>query len=179
MGRRYHDLCTSANETEAIELLRLSSALPIAFRQGSTPAGQAIVDGGLADNVPYLPVVSTDVEAIIIVLLSPDATLSADRIEQSLSWRWKSFCVPSLPPEAAVELYQDRFGARAIPDAKWFSGAPTLHGRHVVVIGPTSPLARFRRFPFLTGTLNLSRAARVKWFQQGYEDAMTALTARV
>ena len=54
---------------DALEALRLSSALPLVLSGSHTPAGDAIADGGVADNIPILPVLKSGAEVLLIVCL--------------------------------------------------------------------------------------------------------------
>jgi len=174
---QYIDICQAHDKEEAIEQLRRSSAFPLAFSQGRSTTGDSVVDGGLADNVPYLPVLSNDVDTIVIVLLSPDPSLSAESIATTLASKWRHYRTPWLDPKDAVTIYRDHVKFKPIDDERWFPGRPTTKGKRFVVIGPAAPLASFPRLPLLTGTFNLGRAIRATWFQQGYADAMKILTA--
>lgn len=166
----YFDLSTAPDKTQALDHLRLSAALPIAFQLGSSPLGARTVDGGLADNIPILPLLYTPADWIIIVALKPQP-FTYDSLRSWITSKWFDQHVPNLSEQDAVKIYRSTVRFKSINYKDWFPKSPQLAGKRFTVIAPQHPLAAFRRLPFLTGTLNLFRAAREAWFAQGFEDA--------
>jgi hypothetical protein len=149
--------------------LRVSAALPVAFPLGYSIHGEPVVDGGLADNVPILPVLRTGVDWIIIVDLKPQIMTAAE-LRAAVISKWVASCAASLSQGTATALYRQWLENEAINYDEWFPDQPDLSGRLVTIIAPARPLALLRHFPFLTGTLNPMRSLRKAWFTLGYAE---------
>lgn len=67
----YVDLCQLDSVDEALEVLRRTSAIPFFLESGITKGGDVVVDGGIVDNMPILPVLESGVDYVIVVWLSP------------------------------------------------------------------------------------------------------------
>lgn len=173
----YRDLCT-LSKADAVRALKATSALPYVFtnlqRQGRTGW---VADGGLADNIPVLPVLSTNTDVIVIVVLDPadretlskPATLEAFVAEQATS-QW----VGRLGRERATALYQ-RFMTTTTPDA--VEPPQRTITRDVIIVGPDKPLSLIDLpvLRFITGTLNTGAVTRRRWYVQGFRDAWRVL----
>jgi hypothetical protein len=165
----YVDLCAETNALQAIEHLRVSAALPVAFPLGYSVHGEPVVDGGLADNVPVLPVLRTGVDWIIVVDLKPQI-MTATKLRATVISKWVASCAPLLSESTATALYRQWVKNPVVNYDDWFSNQPDLSGKLVTIIAPPRPLALLRHFPFLTGTLNPMRRFRKAWFTLGYAE---------
>jgi predicted acylesterase/phospholipase RssA len=164
----YVDLCSVRDQHKAVEILRLSGALPWVFNSGSQ-AEQMVVDGGLADNLPILPVLLASLDLIVIVSLTPRSKMTLQILQDQLDALWRRQALPQLSDDEIVSLYRDLVRNRAstvIPDG------PQLRGNNIFVFAPEKPLAQWKMFPFLTGTMNFRSHVMEEWLQRGYDETI-------
>ncbi|MBI5818542.1 MAG: patatin-like phospholipase family protein [Verrucomicrobia bacterium] len=100
----YYDINTFTDKQRAIEVFRLTSALPMIFRMGLTPKEEMLVDGGLVDNVPVTPVLDAEAD-IVLVLLLDDRGLTSLEAKRHINRTWRLWRTPNLTQQAAQELY--------------------------------------------------------------------------
>ena len=150
----------------------MSSALPWVFRGGAS-AGGIIVDGGLADNMPVLPVAQTEVDCIVIILLTPNEGTTRNSLENRIRWLWREQYVSQASDQEIVEMYRKWVHFKY---SNLVPNEPGLRGKDILIFAPAKPLVTWRFLPFLTGTLNFSRMARRNWLQLGYRETLQRLS---
>ena len=171
----YHDVSTETAD-DALEALRLSSALPLFLSGSQTPAGDVIADGGTADNIPILPVLRSGAEVLLIVCLDRGdaAKLSSPGgIQAHVQSKYVPYWMHSLTEEQSTKLYRrhlDGVAAEALIER-----APSMHGLRAYVLYPEAPLETIPGLSFLSGTLNSSLPVRRKWLNQGFTETMRRL----
>ncbi len=159
-----------------IELLRLSAAIPFALPSGGSPTGDWVVDGGVVDNLPLLPVIQRGVKTIVILCLDPDGARKLRdpaRLQRKINDDLLAYRLEQLSAEKAKAVYEE-FGRDGLD--RWYSGC-ALTGIRFVVLGPGKPLPTLNVpfLRFLTGTLNQSVETRRKWMKQGYDETVAFL----
>ena len=182
----YYDLCALADSAEALESLRLSSALPLVLAGSQTSDGDTVADGGVADNIPILPALASGAEVLIVVcldradgkrLLTPEGL--REHVFASHTTRWLS----TLSAQKSREVYQAYrhldSGAQTGVPYELVENLPQLDGVRVYVLSPRTPLPTLDVWGlrFIFGTLNRSRCARRRWLIQGFVDTMRQLKA--
>lgn len=179
----YVDLCQADSTEDAVELLRQTSALPFILKGGTTKDGDKVVDGGIIDNLPITPVLTSGAEYIIVVHLRPFGGCEDERrncYDDHFRRTWKGWFLSTLSMDEAKILYQRWFGRwRSVGSSEFWDllpPMPILRDDQIITIAPRRALATVDWFGlrFLTGTLNLSVDARANWMKMGYQDTLNA-----
>jgi predicted acylesterase/phospholipase RssA len=160
------------------ELLLASAALPLGIFPPIHFDSKEYVDGGIADNLPIFPLVTLEqCSEVVVVALRPTR-------ENSLLTHWqgidRSLRRRALSMKQAEELYYaelDRRGGNR-NEAPQYEPPVTLRLRspeswpeQTVLIAPKRSLGTF-----LTGTMHFRARYAKRLLQQGYEDAITAIS---
>ena len=162
---RYQNLADCVDDAELRRYVIQSAALPEIFPRQRL-ADQPAVDGGLADNVPILPLLQqTTVENIVVIYLGPRP-----------SWRSEIRRIKGLARLLALQITDQR--AREVIAATERLGTewmPTLRSapplkRRLLRISPSVYLGGL-----VFGTMNFTRRKANKLIRLGYWDALCAL----
>lgn len=180
----YHDLCQARTDAEAIELIRLTSALPFAFPTGVSSSDEWIVDGGVADNTPILPVLKTGVDYLIIVFLDRKAGMRARDwgfLQTHVNATYEKYVLPRLSSDEASAIYRQvvrRFAGYGRHDL--FPAYTKLSKVKVIVLAPNRPLpiCNLPVLKLVTGTLNFCIPTRRRWLAQGFRETQNKLQGR-
>jgi predicted patatin/cPLA2 family phospholipase len=158
---------------EAFEALLASSALPLGIvASRRTKEGKRAIDGGVADNVPWFPLVDTfECDELFIVHCSPmrDWDDGLQRAAWKKADRLKRVVSAQIPKPETLNF--DASISRDVPTDIPFRDAPRWPSR-VVVIAPAKPLGNF-----VTGTLNFSHHASIQRLKNGYLTGRTKAAA--
>jgi predicted acylesterase/phospholipase RssA len=177
----YVDLCQLDTVDDVLQVLRHTSALPFILESGVTKDGHAVVDGGIVDNIPILPVLQAQVDYVIVVQLSPlraEGERLRDLYNKHLRATWKQWFLSKLSSERAQAIYQQWMNQWRDTGNREFwhllPESPTIRQEQILSIAPAKALASIDRFGlrFLTGTINLSVKARSEWMAMGFDDTL-------
>jgi predicted acylesterase/phospholipase RssA len=164
------------------EMLMLSGALPALF-PGQWAGDSAILDGGVADNLPLSPLLELGCSRIFVIYLNPRGTDKVDgRIFETIT---EGGVLAKIGWHARLAVLSKRFGnVRSLVEAgDWYALPWALEGdpllkfadnpqlcSELVHIVPSQDLGSF-----LTGTLNFT-GAKARWLiDLGYKDMCAAL----
>jgi predicted acylesterase/phospholipase RssA len=117
----YSDIGKITEKAQAIELFRLTSALPMIFKMGASPQGEMLVDGGLVDNVPIVPALDAGAEAVLVLLLD-ERGLNSFEVKAHINRTWRLWRTPDLSELDATEIYAtwiDRKGVFIMDDDEY------------------------------------------------------------
>jgi hypothetical protein len=146
-----------------------------------------ISDGGLADNVPLLPVLMGDVDYVVVIALNPSEAAiyrSPDQLRAHIQQLSRERWAARLTLEAANRYYSEYIrryedSPDHVPVADLLP--PEHHTKEigVIVLSPSRTLARIDLpyLKFITGTINSAIPSRRKWFATGYRDTLRSLRA--
>ncbi|MET4802838.1 patatin-like phospholipase family protein [Bradyrhizobium sp. LB11.1] len=153
---------------EAREGLLASSALPF----GIVPARRdnkhrRLVDGGMADNLPWFPFIEMFPCDEIIIIKCGKSDAWDDQASRQL---WQIKCRLTRVLEAKVRLppVTEPTVVHNDPPIEIPYQVPSHWPSKVTIIAPSEDLGTFR-----TGTLNFSNKSTTKWMNAGYEMART------
>lgn len=156
---------------EALEVLRLTSAIPFVFSIGLTVAEEVVVDGGLADNMPILPLLLMQLDYIIVVALDENAPRTISKLQKCVTTTWEQSWPAWIEADRVLEIFKTRMNGGDYESH--IPRCPQIRSGQVIMVIPEKPLPTcnvpFLRF--LTGTLNLRRETRQRWLTQGYEES--------
>jgi predicted acylesterase/phospholipase RssA len=164
------------------DLLLASAALPLGIFPPIHVDSKEYVDGGVADNLPIFPLMTLEqCSEVVVVALRPTQ-------EDSLLTRWqnidRSLRRRALSVKQAEELYYSELYRRggdryeATYEAPHYEPPVTLPLRspeswpeQTILIAPKRSLGTF-----LTGTMHFRARYAKRLLQQGYEDAIAAIS---
>ena len=164
------------------DLLLASAALPLGIFPAIHVDSKEYVDGGMADNLPIFPLMTLEqCSEVVVVALRPTQ-------EDSLLTRWqdidRSLRRRALSVEQATELYYWELYRRGgdLYEAKYEAPhyeppvilplrSPESWPEQTVLIAPKRSLGTF-----LTGTMHFRARYAKRLLQQGYEDAIAAIS---
>ncbi len=176
--------CDPSSRTLA---LLASAALPYGIVPSVRIEGESVVDGGVADNLPLLPMILKEkCDELIVVCLSP-LSGSASDVESSL----KNDCIGVLMMQRFARLSEyirrrwreegDRLGfwqfavvryrcrAHAIVNRRW--------PKRLILIAPSSKLGgKWPGADFLCGTMNFNSGFALRIMKLGEQAATEALS---
>jgi predicted acylesterase/phospholipase RssA len=152
---------------DQIKALLASAALPFGVVPRVECRGWKLVDGGVADNVPIVPV--ADADEVFVVMLEPVRNRSMEELGLTAK-RWTAidrlyrvflyprppFDLPERPKANASKVLPDRDPKKFPHTIRIFAPKRSLGG-------------------FLTGTLNFNGRYARKRMREGYLDTMKAL----
>ena len=182
----YHDLCLKQSQEEVLELLRLTSAIPLVFQTGRSRDRELVVDGGLADNVPLYPLLNRGLDYIVVLTLEP---LNRNNSARLMAQAWESHertCLARMTTDEVTTLHRKwlaaggRNGDQTIRRTLLPPMSPSEEPG-LIVLGPQAPLSSVPFDCFVTnfvfGTLNGFLGPRRKWLEQGYVETRRQLEA--
>ena len=186
----YHDLCQSHTQMQIIEKLKITSAFPFVLSAAVSSKNELIVDGGIIDNMPILPLLLMDIDSIIILCLDSFNGDKWRKLQSYIDFRWKRCLVPIFEIKEKAMIPQNyEFIIRWI-DMKSGGGVewdilrkslksnplkyrPLIGTKQIYIIAPTKPLVKWNIWPlkYITGTFNFSLQMRKAWIKQGEFDS--------
>lgn len=191
----YVDIGELNSRSTALEMFRLTSALPMIFKMGHTTGGEMIVDGGIVDNIPITPALYAGADVVIVLMLDERAP-APYAVKKHINRTWRLWATAAMSEDEAISTFRqwNRHGGLRIDsidisaekdgvpshkfvetDYSYYLARPfTLLGKTLILICPKRPLCIIRSGPlrFLTGTLNFSRSYRRRWLKAGYAETM-------
>ncbi|HEX7136399.1 MAG TPA: patatin-like phospholipase family protein, partial [Vicinamibacterales bacterium] len=141
---RYHEIALCPDDAAALNLFRVSAAIPLALPGTTGTDDQLIVDGGLADNTPILPLVVHGVQDILVLALNPrDVALgrSHEGMARYINDAYRKQRVAALSPEEAGKLYRSPRGNGSGDPKEWVPGHPNTPNVTVFVLAPGRALS--------------------------------------
>jgi predicted acylesterase/phospholipase RssA len=159
-----------------------SAGLPFIF-PNSYVEGNSYCDGGIVDNLPIAPVLSSSrLDLVIAVSLSPMRGLQVKKLYKRLDNAWESYLKGVLIADPNNPIPRTTAAEDKQKDKHFKTFEQTKPSRHmedteIVIISPASPLALIKLpiLQFITGTMHFGAAVFELWTKQGYEDARKAL----
>lgn len=160
------------NQDETRKALLASSALPL----GITPwrmnnSGSKLVDGGVADNVPWHPFATkSPCDEIFIIGCNPSA--GWDDCKMKLQWQQTDRLQRIIDSKLRVStIANQRPVVENLPDDNINLRDPDTWPSKIIIICPERPLGNF-----LTATLNFSKSTSLKHINDGYHKAIEIMT---
>jgi predicted acylesterase/phospholipase RssA len=165
----YVDLCGIDSKEQALETLRLTSAIPFAFTMGVTPKEEITADGGLVDNMPILPLLDKQLDYIVVMALDTRYLKTRAKLQEYVDRIWDKWWHTHSGDELILEIFGARMHGKDYRSL--IPRTPEISPGRVIMIVPERPLptVNLPLLRFLTGTLNLRLRTRQLWFEMGYE----------